>query len=71
MPSRNESTRARARLEREAPISKDADLLELQEQAAAYLREARRRSASHSDESISTVIDALARDYFRRAIRKH
>jgi hypothetical protein len=71
MPSRNESTRARARLEREAPIPKDADLLELQEQAAAYVCEARGRSASQSAQPISTVIDALARDYFRRAIRKH
>jgi hypothetical protein len=57
----------RVRLE----LSTDADLLELQEQAAAYVREARRRSASQSDELISTVIDAVARDYFRCAIRKH
>ena len=68
MPSRNESTRAMARLE--MPISDDASLLELQEQAAEYVREAKRRAPSEPDELVSSVLDAVARDYFRHAIKK-
>jgi hypothetical protein len=70
MPSRNESTRAPARLQLEVPISDDANLLKLQEQAADYVYEAKRRNPSEPDELISTVVDAVARDYFRYAIRK-
>jgi hypothetical protein len=70
MPSRNESTRAIARLQLETPISGDASLLELQEQAAEYVREARRRAPSESDELVSSVVDAVARDYFRHAVEK-
>jgi hypothetical protein len=70
MPSRNESTRALARLHLETPISDDAGLLELQEQAAAYVREAKRRAPSEPDELVSLVMDAIARDYFRHAIEK-
>jgi hypothetical protein len=70
MPSRNESTRASARLQLEAPISDDASLLELQEQAADYVREAKRRAPSEPDELVSSVLDAVARDYFRHAIKK-
>ena len=70
MPSRNESTRAIARLQLETPSSNDASLLELQEQAAAYVREARRRALSEPDELVSSVMDAVARDYFRHAIEK-
>jgi hypothetical protein len=70
MPSRNESTRAIARLQKETPISDDASLLELQEQAADYVREAKRRAPSEPDELVSSVLDAVARDYFRHAIRK-
>ena len=72
MPSRNEATcayAARLQLEK-TPISDDANLLKLQEQAATYLYEAKRRDASEPDELISTVVDAVARDYFRHAIRK-
>jgi hypothetical protein len=43
MPSRNESVRAIARLQLETPISDDADFLKLQEQAAEYVCEAKRR----------------------------
>ena len=70
MPSRNESTRAIAWLQPETPSSNDASLLELQEQAAAYVREARRRAPSEPDELVSSVLDAVARDYFRHAIEK-
>jgi hypothetical protein len=70
MPLRNESAQATARLQRETPISDDASLLELQEQAAEYVREARRRAPSEPDELVSSVLDAVARDYFRHAVRK-
>jgi hypothetical protein len=70
MPSRNESTRAIARLQLETPISDDASLLELQEQAAAYVHEAKRRAPSEPAELVSSVMDAVARDYFRHAIEK-
>jgi hypothetical protein len=70
MPSRNESTRAIARLQLETPISDDQSLLELQEQAAAYVREAKRHAPSEPDELVSSVLDAVARDYFRHAIEK-
>ena len=70
MPSRNKSTQATARLQLEAPISDDASLLELQEQAADYVREAKRRAPSEPDELVSSVLDAVARDYFRHAIKK-
>ena len=71
MPSRNEGAHARARIKLEAPVSDEASLLKLQDQAAEYVREAKRRSASEPDELLSTVIDAVARDYFRHALRKH
>ncbi|MEA2940194.1 MAG: hypothetical protein QOD09_723 [Bradyrhizobium sp.] len=70
MPARNESTRAIARLQLETPISDDASLLKLQEQAADYVREAKRRAPSEPDELVSSVLDAVARDYFRHAIKK-
>ena len=70
MPSGNESTRASARLQLETPISDDASLLEVQEQAAEYVREARRRAPSEPDELVSSVLDAVARDYFHHVIKK-
>jgi hypothetical protein len=70
MPSRNESTRAIARLQLETPISDDANLLKLQAQAAEYVREAKRRAPSEPDELVSSVMDAVARDYFRHAIER-
>jgi hypothetical protein len=70
MPPRNESTRAIVRLQLQAPISADASLLKLQEQAAAYVREAKRRAPSEPGELVSSVMDAVARDYFRHAIEK-
>ena len=70
MPLRNESARAQARLELETPISDDASLHKLQEQVADYVREAKHRDPSEPNELISTVLDEVARDYFRHAIRK-
>ena len=65
MPSRNELARAQARLQSETPISDDASLLKLQEQVADYIREAKHRDPSEPNELISTVLDDVARDYFR------
>jgi hypothetical protein len=63
--------RTRARHELEAmPVSDDADLLKLQDQAEEFLREAKRRDPSQPDELISTVVDAVSRKYFRYAVRK-
>ena len=70
MHARTRPTRARTWLEQETPVSDDASLLKLQDQAAGYIREAKRRDPSESDELISTVLDAVARDYFRHAIAK-
>jgi hypothetical protein len=70
MPSRNESARALARLQLETPISNDANLLNLQKQVEDFVREARRRDPSEPNELVSTVVDAVARDYFRHAILK-
>ena len=70
MPSRNESTRARVRLQSETPISDDSNLLKLDEEVAEYVREAKRRSTLGPDELISTVIDGVARSYFRYILRK-
>ena len=70
MPSRNESTRARARLQLETPISDDANLLKLDEEAAEYVREVRRRNALGTDELVSTVVNEVARNYFRYILRK-
>jgi hypothetical protein len=70
MPSRNESARALARLRLETPISNDANLLNLQKQVEDFVREARRRDPSEPNELVSTVVDTVARDYFRHAILK-
>ena len=57
MPSRNEAARrARARLDLESmPVSDEASLRKLQEQAEGYLREAKRRNPSEADELVSMV----------------
>jgi hypothetical protein len=70
MPSRNELIRARARLQLEAPISDDADLLKLQEQAVEYVRKAKRSDPKEPSELAFTVVDAVARFYFAHVIRK-
>jgi hypothetical protein len=70
MPSPNARTRALARLQLETPISDDASLHRLEEQAAATIREARRLHPSEPEELVCSVLDAVARDYFRHAVRK-
>jgi hypothetical protein len=70
MSSRNESAPALARLQLETPISDDADLLKLQAQVEDFVREAKRRDPSEPNELVSTVVDTIARDYFRYAILK-
>jgi hypothetical protein len=67
MPSRNESMRARERLQSATPICDDASLLKLDEEVAEYVREANRREA---DELVSTLVDTVARNYFRHVLRK-
>jgi|RhiMetStandDraft_4_1073278.scaffolds.fasta_scaffold268698_2 hypothetical protein len=75
MSSRNEHVRAqaRARLEQQTPIADDARLLPLQEEVAAIVRDAKRdakrRDPSGTNELVSTVIDGIARAYFRHALR--
>jgi hypothetical protein len=71
MSSRKEHARAQAqvRLQQETPITDDASLLPLQEEAAAIVREAKRRDPSGIDELVSTVLDEVARSYFRHALR--
>jgi hypothetical protein len=68
MPSRNESARAHSRLELETPISDDANLRNLQKQVEDFVREAKRRDRSEPHELVSTVVDTVARYYFRHAI---
>src|SRR6266478_7625983 len=70
MPSRNESARALARLQLETPISNDANLPNLQKQVEDFVREARHRDPSEPNKLVSTVVDTVARDYFRHAILK-
>jgi hypothetical protein len=66
MPSPNAKTRALA----ETPISDDARLHQLQEQAAEYVREAKRLHPSEPEELVCSLLDAVARDYFRHVLRK-
>ena len=68
MPSRNEHARdhARAWLQEETPIAHDASLVVLQEEAAAIVRDAKRREPSAAD--VRGVLDDIARAYFRHRI---
>jgi hypothetical protein len=70
MPSRNDTARARERLQLETPISDDVDLLKLQDQAVEYISEAKRRDPAGPNELVSSVIDAVARDYVGHVLRK-
>ena len=70
MPSRKETARARERLQSTTPISDDASLQKLEGEAAEYVREARRRDTTQADELASTMVEAVARDYFRHTLRK-
>jgi hemerythrin-like domain-containing protein len=63
--------RERARQELQAmPISDDENLLKLQEQAEEYFNEAKRRVPSEPGGLVTTLVDAVARDYFQYTIRK-
>jgi hypothetical protein len=70
MSSGRESARVRERLQLATPICDDASLLKLEEEVAEYLREATRRDAFRPEELVSTVVDAVARNYFRQILRK-
>ena len=70
MPPRNETMRAFERLQFATPICDDASLVKVEEDVAEYLREAKRHDASGSDELISTVLDRVARKYFRHILLK-
>ncbi len=70
MPSRNETKRARDRLQSATPICDDPSLLKLDEEVAEYVREAKRRDTQGPDELVSTVLDAVARNYFQHMLRK-
>jgi hypothetical protein len=48
----------------------DADLLKLQEQAAEHGCEAKPRDPTGPNELVSTMVDAVARRYFKHVIRK-
>jgi hypothetical protein len=54
----------------EAPVTDEASLLVLEEQAADYIRKSKRRNASEPDEVALNVVRAVARDYFRYVQRK-
>jgi CheY-like chemotaxis protein len=69
MSSRSERGRARARLQQETPIADDASLLAWQEEAAAIVRDAKHGRRSGSDELPLTVLDEVARSYFRHVHR--
>ena len=67
-------TRARDLLATEYPIPQDAEFQRLRELAIHYIHEAQRLEAeqrgraAETDELISAALDAVARDYFARAL---
>ena len=67
-------TRARDLLATVYPVPDDAEFHRLRELAVDYIQEAERLEAEkkgravESDELISTALDAVARDYFKRAV---
>jgi hypothetical protein len=73
---RNDRARARARdlLATVYPVPDDVEFQRLRELAVDYIREAERLEAANrgreaeSDELISAALDAVARDYFSRAL---
>ena len=73
---RSDRARARARnlLATVYPVPDDVEVQRLRELAVDYIREAERLEAANkgraveSDEMISAALDAVARDYFSRAL---
>jgi hypothetical protein len=75
--SRNERARARARhlLAQIAPLPDDAEVQRLRELSMDYVREAERTekegvTTGESSEQISAALDAIAYDFFARALRE-
>jgi len=76
--TRNERARARARhlLALVHPLPDDVDVQRLRALAMDYIREAERLEAeasgraAESNELITAVLDAIARDFFKRALDK-
>jgi hypothetical protein len=75
--SRNERARARARalLAQIAPLPDDLEVQRLRELALNYISEAERAEQQgpptpEPSEQISAALDAIARDYFARAINR-
>jgi len=73
--SRSERARARARhlLAQIAPLPDDSEAQRLRELSMNYIREAERverngATALEPSDQISATLDAIARDYFARAI---
>jgi hypothetical protein len=52
------------------PICDDASLLKLDEEVSQCLREAKRDDHLRPGELVSTVVDGVARSYFRYILRK-
>jgi len=74
--SRNERARARAQdlLAQIAPLPDDSELQRLRELSMNYIREAerleqKRVTALEPGEQISAALDAIARDFFARALQ--
>jgi hypothetical protein len=75
---RSDRARGRARnlLATVAPLPEDAEFHRLRELAIDYIKEAERLEAENngraaeSDELISAALDAVARDYFERALAR-
>jgi len=75
--SRTERARARAQhlLAQIAPLPDDLELQRLRELSMDYIREAERLERKHvtmreDSEQISAALDAIARDFFARALQK-
>ena len=75
--TRNERARTRARhlLAQIAPLPDDAEVQRLRELSMEYVREAERTEnkdviTRESGEQISAALDAIARDFFARALRE-
>lgn len=74
--SRSERARARAQslLAQVAPLPDDSEVQRLRELSMDYIREAERLenervTTRESSEEISAALDAIARDFFARALR--
>jgi hypothetical protein len=74
--SRNDRARARARdlLAQIAPLPDDLEVQRLRELSVSYINEAERAERNGTSlepsEQISAALDAIARDYFARAINR-